>query len=123
MFSYFLLCICFPCLLAAPPQNQRQERAGTIVSENLVTNVKEINIYLNIPADCSSVYDGIIQQLENCRVYWFLLNRSGSNRGHPKLTSGCLLKLDLSKYRTECSSSKVILFPETGSDVEFPLDF
>ncbi|XP_023322402.1 uncharacterized protein LOC111696877 isoform X4 [Eurytemora carolleeae] len=115
MFSYFLLCICFPCLLAAPPQNQRQERAGTIVSENLVTNVKEINIYLNIPADCSSVYDGIIQQLENCR--------SGSNRGHPKLTSGCLLKLDLSKYRTECSSSKVILFPETGSDVEFPLDF
>ena len=26
-------------------------------------------------------------------------------------------------YRTECTNSKVILFPETGSDVEFPLDF
>ena len=30
---YFLLCIFFPCLLAAPPQNQRQERAGKIVAK------------------------------------------------------------------------------------------
>ena len=69
-----------------PPQPTTTTEASVKSRTNgLINDVKEINLFLNIPKGCDIVYDGLIKQLEGCR--------SGSNHGDPRLTSGCLLKL------------------------------
>jgi len=84
-----------------------------IVSQEVLPQVKEVSIFLNLPSDCSVVYDKLIEQLQNCR--------DGGYRGDPRLTNGCLLNLDLSKFRSECDNSKVVVFPQYNPEnVEFP---
>eukprot|EP00088_Acartia_fossae_P031965 TRINITY_DN3275_c0_g1_i7.p1 TRINITY_DN3275_c0_g1~~TRINITY_DN3275_c0_g1_i7.p1 ORF type:complete len:115 (-),score=12.25 TRINITY_DN3275_c0_g1_i7:30-374(-) len=83
-----------------------------VVSQEVLSQVKEVSIFLNLPSNCSIVYERLIQQLENCR--------DGTYRGDPRLTNGCLLNLDLSKFRSTCENSKVVVFPTYNPDVEFP---
>merc|ERR1712200_281869 len=83
-----------------------------IVSQEVLSQVKEVSIFLNLPADCNVVYDKLIQQLQNCR--------DGVYRGDPRLTNGCLLNLDLSKFRSEGVNSKVTVFPTYNPNIEFP---
>merc|ERR1711953_643744 len=72
---------------ALPPSQPTTTTEASVKSRTngLINDVKEINLFLNIPKGCDIVYDGLIKQLEGCR--------SGSNHGDPRLTSGCLLKL------------------------------
>merc|ERR1711915_222723 len=113
-----LILICSPLLLLqaspVPPSDE-----ATVVAQEHVTNVKEINILLNLPSDCSFVYDAIIKQLNDCKT--------GRDRGDPRLNllnKGCLLRMDLKKYRSECElDSKVVLFPDRSANVEFPIEF
>merc|ERR1711992_477416 len=75
----------FSLFVSAPALPPAQPTTTTEVSvesrtNGLINDVKEINLFLNIPKGCDIVYDGLIKQLEGCR--------SGSNHGDPRLTSG-----------------------------------
>ena len=71
------------------------------ISGSLVDNVKQINVLLNIPNNCNAntIYDDMIRQISDCK--------SGEDRGHPDLKSGCLLKIDFTMLRSECQNSKL----------------
>jgi len=75
------------------------------IAGSLVTDVKQINLFLNIPVGCNSIYDQLIKQLVACR--------NGSDRGHPRLDKGCLLKMDFRRYKDECAETGVF-FPKVG---------
>merc|ERR1712130_726319 len=74
----------FLCHSASPSNSETYNHHRGLCQEQtngLINDVKEINLFLNIPTGCDIVYDGLIKQLEGCR--------SGSNHGDPRLTSGC----------------------------------
>jgi hypothetical protein len=77
----------------------------TKIAGSLVKDVKQINLFLNIPVGCNSIYDQLIKQLVACR--------NGSDRGHPKLDKGCLLRMDFKKFKDECAETGVF-FPAVG---------
>merc|ERR1712156_1021074 len=85
--NLLLLSSIFATVPALPPPQTTTTTEASVKSRTngLINDVKEINLFLNIPKGCDIVYDGLIKQLEGCR--------SGSNHGDPRLTSGCLLKL------------------------------
>merc|ERR1711988_1355700 len=85
--NLLLLSSIFATVPALPPPQPTTTTEASVKSRTngLINDVKEINLFLNIPKGCDIVYDGLIKQLEGCR--------SGSNHGDPRLTSGCLLKL------------------------------
>merc|ERR1711877_82771 len=87
MNNLLLLSSIFATVPALPPPQPTTTTEASVKSRTngLINDVKEINLFLNIPKGCDIVYDGLIKQLEGCR--------SGSNHGDPRLTSGCLLKL------------------------------
>ena len=89
MNNLLLLSSIFATVPALPPAQPTTTTEASVKSRTngLINDVKEINLFLNIPKGCDIVYDGLIKQLEGCR--------SGSNHGDPRLTSGCLLKLSL----------------------------
>merc|ERR550517_430504 len=68
-------------------------------------DVKQINLFLNIPTGCNSIYDQLITQLVACR--------NGSDHGYPRLEKGCLLKMDFKKHAEECAETGVF-FPAVG---------
>lgn len=70
------------------------QRKVSNIAGSLVKDVKQINLYLNIPDNCEDVYNGLISQLSSCR--------EGSSRGDPRLARGCLLRLDFSKFKEIC---------------------
>jgi len=78
---------------------------STNIAGSLVTDVKQINLFLNIPTGCNSIYDQLITQLVACR--------EGSDRGDPRLQKGCLLRMDFKKYKNECATTGVY-FPAVG---------
>merc|ERR1712001_618496 len=83
-----------------PPQPTTTTEVSPSVksrSNGLINDVKEINLFLNIPKGCDIVYDGLIKQLQGCR--------SGSDHGDPRLTSGCLLKLDFTHLQQDCANT------------------
>ena len=84
--------------------NQRAAQPANIAG-SLVKDVKQINLFLNIPTGCNSIYDQLITQLVACR--------NGSNHGHPRLEKGCLLKMDFKKHAEECAETGVF-FPAVG---------
>merc|ERR1711974_560004 len=91
-----------------PPQPTTTTEASVKTRTNgLINDVKEINLFLNIPTGCDIVYDGLIKQLEGCR--------SGSNHGDPRLTSRCLLKLDFTHLQQDCANT-ALFFPVVKSD-------
>merc|ERR1712038_2004714 len=84
--------------------NQRAAQPANIAG-SLVKDVKQINLFLNIPTGCNSIYDQLITQLVACR--------NGSDHGHPRLEKGCLLKMDFKKHAEECAETGVF-FPAVG---------
>ena len=50
-----------------PPVPETTTPPAVTRTNGLINDVKEINLFLNIPAGCDSVYDGLIRQLEGCR--------------------------------------------------------
>merc|ERR1712061_190638 len=84
--------------------NQKSAQAANIAG-SLVRDVKQINLFLNIPTGCNSIYDQLITQLVGCR--------EGSDRGDPRLEKGCLLKMDFKKFKDECAETGVF-FPAVG---------
>merc|ERR1719500_1123634 len=74
--------------------NQKSAQPAKIAG-SLVKDVKQINLFLNIPTGCNSIYDKLITQLVGCR--------NGHYRGHPRLEKGCLLKMDFKKFKDECA--------------------
>merc|ERR1712110_734506 len=91
-----LLFSLFATVPALPPPQPTTTTEVSVKSRTngLINDVKEINLFLNIPKGCDIVYDGLIKQLEGCR--------SGLNHGDPRLTSGCLLKLDFTHLQQDC---------------------
>ena len=85
--NLLLLSSIFATVPGLPPAQPTTTTEASVKSRTngLINDVKEINLFLNIPKGCDIVYDGLIKQLEGCR--------SGSNYGDPRLTSGGLLKL------------------------------
>merc|ERR1712227_790255 len=67
--------------------NREDARADTAITGSLVNDVKQINVLLNIPNNCNA----------------------GSDRGHPNLNSGCLLKIDFTMLKSECQNSKLTI--------------
>merc|ERR1719461_2084445 len=128
MYSLISLCLLQACLLSATPVkkshdnveevevvvgvddakivevNQRTAQPASIAG-SLVKDVKQINLFLNIPTGCNSIYDQLITQLVACR--------EGSDRGDPRLQKGCLLRMDFKKYKNECAETGVF-FPAVG---------
>jgi len=103
LFSLFVTVPALP-----PPQPTTTTEVSVKSRTNgLINDVKEINLFLNIPKGCDIVYDGLIKQLEGCR--------SGSNHGDPRLTSGCLLKLDFTHLQQDCANT-ALFFPVVKSD-------
>ena len=45
----------------------------------------KLGMYLNVPSQCYTIYDSIIERLEACK--------SGRNLGHPNLDQGCLIQV------------------------------
>ena len=93
-----------------------REEAGDrdrTISGSLVDNVKQINVLLNIPNNCNAntIYDDMIRQISDCK--------SGEDRGHPDLQSGCLLKIDFTMLRSECQNSK-LSFPTDTENIWHP---
>merc|ERR1712007_336106 len=115
-----LLFSLFATVPALPPPQPTTTTEASVKSRTngLINDVKEINLFLNIPKGCDIVYDGLIKQLEGCR--------SGSNHGDPRLTSGCLLKADFTPPEVPCNgtycptSGKLIFSGEAGTNVAFP---
>merc|ERR1711915_1033878 len=58
-------------------------------------------------ASVRSRTNGLIKQLEGCR--------SGSNHGDPRLTAGCLLKLDFTHLQQDCANT-ALFFPVVKAD-------
>merc|ERR1712064_215997 len=85
--------------------NREDGRAETAITGSLVDDVKQINVLLNIPNNCNA------EQINNCKT--------GSDRGHPNLTSGCLLKIDFTMLNSECRNSK-LTFPTEDKDTWHP---
>merc|ERR1712012_1279319 len=77
--------------------NREDARADTAITGSLVNDVKQINVLLNIPNNCNA----------------------GSDRGHPNLNSGCLLKIDFTMLKSECQNSK-LTFPVEVEDTWHP---
>ena len=104
-----LLFSLFATVPALPPPQPTTTTEVSVESRTngLINDVKEINLFLNIPKGCDIVYDGLIKQLEGCR--------SGSNHGDPRLTSGCLLKLDFTHLQQDCANT-ALFFPVVKSD-------
>merc|ERR1712179_100695 len=75
LFSFFVTVPALP----TPKPTTTTEASVKSRTNGLINDVKEINLFLNIPTGCDIVYDGLIKQLEGCR--------SGSNHGDPRLTS------------------------------------
>merc|ERR1711910_294390 len=94
--NLLLLSSIFATVPALPPPQPTTTTEASVKSRTngLINDVKEINLFLNIPKGCDIVYDGLIKQLEGCR--------SGSNHGDPRLPSGCLLKLDFTHLQQDC---------------------
>ena len=90
-----------------PSQPSQPRPASPVITGSLVQDVKEINILLNIPNGCNAIYDSLIRQIENCR--------QGSDRGHPGLDNGCLLKLDFQRHKDQCRNTK-LSFPPSEAD-------
>merc|ERR1711882_20049 len=90
------------------PDNQRSDIAGSLVQD-----VKQINVLLNIPNNCNAntIYDDMIRQISNCKT--------GSDRGHPNLKSGCLLQIDFTMLKTDCQNSK-LSFPKDAENIWHP---
>ena len=90
------------------PEDQRSDIAGSLVQD-----VKQINVLLNIPNNCNAntIYDDMIRQITNCKT--------GSDRGHPNLTSGCLLQIDFTMLKTDCQNSK-LSFPKDAENIWHP---
>merc|ERR1712137_839934 len=84
---------------ALPPAQPTTTTEASVKSRTngLINDVKEINLFLNIPKGCDIVYDGLIKRLQGCR--------SGSDHGDPRLTSGCLLKLDFTHLQQDCANT------------------
>jgi len=93
--------------------NREDQPRNTPIQGSLVQDVKQINVLLNIPNSCNanSIYDDMINQIKNCR--------SGADRGHPELTSGCLLKIDFKMLNSDCQNSK-LSFPNDAEDIWHP---
>merc|ERR1712029_721415 len=72
----------------------REEEQRSDIAGSLVSDVKQINVLLNIPNNCNANtnYDDI-RQINNCKT--------GSDRGHPNLKSGCLLQIDFTRLKTD----------------------
>merc|ERR1712209_370303 len=104
MNNLLLLSSIFATVPALPPPQPTTTTEASVKSRTngLINDVKEINLFLNIPKGCDIVYDGLIKQLEGCR--------SGSNHGDPRLTSGCLLKLDFTHLQQDCANT-ALFFP------------
>merc|ERR1711936_641871 len=81
--------------------------------EMAVDSDKQINVLLNIPNNCNAntIYDDMIRQISDCK--------SGEDRGHPDLQSGCLLKIDFTMLRSECQNSK-LSFPTDTENIWHP---
>ena len=47
----------------------------------------KLGMYLNVPSQCYTIYDSIIERLEACK--------SGRNLGHPNLDQGCLIQVNI----------------------------
>merc|ERR1712061_167611 len=77
------------------------------IAGSLVQDVKQINLFLDIPDNCNDVYNGLIEQLSNCR--------EGSNRGDPRLARGCLLRLDFARFKQVCGEEA-----GNGGNLYFP---
>ena len=94
---------------ALPPPQPATSTETSVQSRTngLINDVKEINLFLNIPKGCDIVYDGLIKQLQGCR--------SGSDHGDPRLTSGCLLKLDFTHLQQDCANT-ALFFPVVKSE-------
>ena len=93
---------------------EEAEPAGDrTISGSLVDNVKQINVLLNIPNNCNAndIYDDMIRQIKKCK--------SGEDRGHPDLESGCLLQIDFTRLRSECQNSK-LSFPTDTENIWHP---
>ena len=50
----------------------------------------KLGMYLNIPNQCFTVYDAIIEKLEACKT--------GIDLGHPSLDQGCLVQVKYRKF-------------------------
>merc|ERR1712045_829077 len=104
-----LLFSLFATVPALPPPQPTTTTEASVKSRTngLINDVKEINLFLNIPKGCDIVYDSLIKQLEGCR--------SGSNHGDPRLTSGCLLNLDFTHLQQDCANT-ALFFPVVKAD-------
>merc|ERR1711860_302803 len=58
-----------------------------------------------------TISDDMIRQISDCK--------SGEDRGHPDLQSGCLLKIDFTMLRSECQNSK-LSFPTDTENIWHP---
>jgi hypothetical protein len=83
--------------------NSSQAVEVTHIAGSLIKDVKQINLFLNIPDSCDIVYNTLIDQLISCK--------NGSNRGDVRLTKGCLLKMDFRRFSDECGEKGGIFFP------------
>merc|ERR1711944_130150 len=94
----------------------REEEQRSDISGSLVSDVKQINVLLNIPNNCNAntIYDDMIRQINNCKT--------GSDRGHPNLKSGCLLQIDFTRLKTDCQNSN-FEFSETMNKCRLPTRF
>merc|ERR1711953_721355 len=79
---------------ALPPSQPTTTTEASVKSRTngLINDVKEINLFLNIPKGCDIVYDGLIKQLE-----------------------GCLLKLDFTHLQQDCANA-ALFFPVVKAD-------
>merc|ERR1712014_206300 len=75
----------------------REEEQRSDIAGSLVSDVKQINVLLNIPNNC----------------------KTGSDRGHPNLKSGCLLQIDFTRLKTDCQNSK-LSFPKDAENIWHP---
>ena len=62
----------------------------------------KLGMYLNVPTQCTTVYDSIIAKLEACK--------SGDDLGHPNLESGCLIQVRLGDQKVLQDHAFVIAY-------------
>merc|ERR1712211_136148 len=94
-------------------EDQERSEVTQQIQGSLVQDVKQINVLLNIPNNCNAntIYDDMIRQINNCKT--------GSDRGHPNLKSGCLLQIDFTRLKTDCQNSK-LSFPKDTENIWHP---
>merc|ERR1711963_960683 len=87
--NLLLLSSIFATVPGLPPAQPTTTTEASVKSRTngLINDVKEINLFLNIPKGCDIVYDGLIKQLE-----------------------GCLLKLDFTHLQQDCANT-ALFFP------------